>query len=754
MKLLKTFTILIVLSLLALPAEAQNWDYEKYPRLDADLQHLSADIRISEDGFIEGDVVYNARFKRNQTDSLTFHAARMNIISVSVNDEVQDHRVDDDRLIIQLSEEFSKDYVAAIRIQYDTSPVFGVHRNGSGTIWTSMLPKSTRHWLPVIDHPRASFTTDIIFTHPSGMEMLASGMRAGSEVLSVDEERTTFTSSREIAATALAWAVGDFDVVGSTDVSGSTIYLYSESDVSDDGLISTASNAFTAVRDDLGADFPFQDLHIVVLDEDYWETKSYGAGVIYVYKNSGNFEQQIQKGVIAQWAGAQLREEQWSDPDAINLLQAHIANKHFDFEYPQNNETSPYHVFSDYELSLWQNTLQETEIGSFLDNTDLVTGELFSGQNNVLGWHEFAKVIYNETGLPYFDKISTIATEARHEQITEYIARIEWQEGAEAAEVHFQALSNPVEELVNVRAEEITINDVRNHELTFSGQSDGVVINVSAGIENLKLYMVGNEEIILHEEKPFLFWIHQLRNDESDDRRAEAAHALARFTDNPDLQLALNDVLQVESHPEVYAEILRSISLLTTGASGTDERFIQYSSSNQHPLIQKASVEALAYFRDNDRVINRLRSVIVQTRDSEIRREAIRSLYEVTDGEQFRSQAEYLVTQEAVLDDVPLVLDLLAEKGEAESAVDIASTFVSEEFPYVTRKGALDVMLQYDESPANWQDRLPDLLTDRHPRIRYRAAQALDRLSSSQRSNVVAGRMDDEYDERVRRLLD
>jgi hypothetical protein len=755
MKLLRSFIIFLVLSTFSHTALAQNWDYEKFPRLDVDFQHLEADIRISEDGFIEGDVVYNVRFKRDQIDSLNFHAARMNIISVSVNDEVRDHSIDDDRLIIPLQEDFSRGDIASVRIQYDTSPVFGVHRNGTGAIWTSQLPKSTRHWLPVVDHPRVAFTTDIIFTHPSGKSMIASGNRTASEVVSVDEESSTFTSSQPIPATALSWATGELEENRVSGAGGVNIYLYTESGEAHEELGGIATNTFSAILNETGTDYPFQDLHIVILDDDHWETKSYGAGVVYAYKSKENIEQQIQRGIIGQWAGVQLREEQWSDADPIKFLQALLANKHFDFDLIEESETPPYDVFSEHQFSLWQHTLAENGAGSLSDQAELLMNELFTGENTILGWQEFAGIIYNETGLPYFDNISTISFEAEEttESRPEYIARVEWEEGAETAEVHFEALQHPVDELVTVRGEEITINDVRNHEITFSGQSDGVVISVSRSIENLKLYLEDGSAITLHEEKPFLFWIHQLRNDESDERRVEAAAALSRFTENPDLQLALNDVLQMESNPEVYAEILRSISRITAGASGTDERFLQYSSSNQHPLIQQASVEALAYFRENDRVISRLRTIIIQTDEPDIRREAIRSMFEVTDGERFSSQVEYLVTQEPVLDEVPLLLKLLAEKGEAENAVDFASTFVSEEFSYVTRKGALEVMLEYDESPSNWQERLPDLLTDRHPRIRYRAAQALDKLSGNQRNQIVADRIDDEYDERVRELL-
>lgn len=280
-----------------------------------------------------------------------------------------------------------------------------------------------------------------------------------------------------------------------------------------------------------------------------------------------------------------------------------------------------------------------------------------------------------------------------------------------------------------------------------------MVLNISAGVENLILHIDYRDDITLHVEKPYLFWVYQLRNDDNPKRRADAARGLSRYTENPDLQLALNDLLQFETDSEVVAEIVRSISRLTAGASGTDERFIQFTSAQQPAAVQLAATEALANFANNERVISRLRTIVIQTNNPDIRREAIYSLSEAANVDQFQGYVSDFVTRENVLSEVPLLLRLLAEKGGAEAAVDISSTFISTEFPFAIRHAVLDIILEFDQSPTNWNNRLPGLLTDNHPRIRYNAARALDRLNAQQRRQIVEQRIDDEFDARVRMML-
>ena len=765
-------SIFIFCSLSVFSLKAQSWDYEKYPAFDIEITHLDADIRIQENGMIEGDLLYNARVMGHQTDEIRFDAARVSIQSITVNDVQKEHRFDDHQLIIELEDGVVRGDVIQIRIIYDAVPSFGLHRNELGTTFTSLLPKTNRHWLPVIDHPRAEFTTEIQFTHPTGYTIAASGTRGESELLNIDEETVTFSSATAIPATAISWALGNFQQTISTadsdqglqgvdfntfrrfrDENSVNISFYSESDEDISTITESAINAYLDLSEYFGESTPLSDIHIVVLNDDFWETKHYGAGIIFVYSSLGNVEDQVKRGMLSQWFGIQVREVQWSDADAILAAQAHTANKLFNLHISEGDVTGTYDYFGSVNFSRWLNFFNQQQSESFTHDLSYVMDQGLLQNEKLLSWNTLSEKIYAVTGQPYFKGFLPEAIQSEPESEYLYRATFEWEEGEPTAQIRFEAVQDVVDELVTVIATEETFTGERTHEMTFSGQSETVVINVSTGIENLKFTVLDRDDVELIEEKPYLFWLYQLRSNDDVSRRLAAASAISEITENPDLQLALNDILQTESNPEVYAEIVRSIGKLTRGASGTDERFIQNSSVNQHRYVQLAAVEALAFYEGNQRVIGRLRTVINQTEYSDVRRAAIYSLFEVSEAAEFRTAVQSFVTRENNLNEVPLLLELLGEKGEREAAVELAETFLAPEFSYSTRKGVLDLMLRFDEAPANWNERLPDLLADFDPRIRYRAADALQKLNSQQRNRIVSERIDDEFDERVRQKL-
>ena len=756
--------------------EAQNWDYEKYPKLDIDITHLQADLNLKDNAEIEGDITYNIEFRVDGVDSLIFDAVGMNLSLIELDDTTLEHEFDGDKLIIYLNEVHNRGDMASLRIQYTASPTFGVHLDEYGSIWTSNLPKSNRHWLPVIDNPRVSFTTNISFSHPAEYSVISSGKRTDSELLTVDRERTTYSSDANIPVTGLSWVMGDFSQIAGTSETSlldelfdeEVVNLFSElgapqinifaasNHIDEEEILKNSVLAFKEVRNNIDQTYPFDELQVVVLDDHTWETKNYGAGTVFVYKNLENIKIQVLRGVLAQWIGVHMREAQWDDPDAILVLQAILGETIGDSEILKELDGAPYNVFNYSELNKWIEFLKDPQNVDLLSLVQNAYPEIINEEGRVLDWETFAKGIYHQTGQPYFERLRLPEPEKEdqaEEQKIRYVAEFEWDEMDQTIQIRFEAENEPVDELVSVQAEQVTFRDNIFHELTFSGASDGVAINVSSDIENLKLSIEERDDIILDVRKPFMFWIYQLRNDDSTDRRVEAASALARFEENPDLQLALDDILRDESDPEVYAAILSSLSSLTRGASGTQNRFIEKSSSQEPLVVQLASVKALAYFPDNDRVISRLRNIAVQTEHSELRLAAVESLMETTDSERFRSLVSDIITRENALQDTPAIIQLLAESGNPEAAIEFGSTFISGEFPYQIRSEVLNIMITYDRNSSNWEQRIPYLISDRDPRIRYKAVQGLSNTSAEFRENIKDDRLHEEFDERVRRVL-
>jgi HEAT repeat protein len=754
-------------------AEAQSWDYEPYPYMPVDIHHLDAEIRITETGEIEGDLLYRMAFLDSGIDSLVFDAPGAEIERVVVNGTNRNHQKDSGRLIIYLDEEtFDREDETTLQIRYRAAPLFGLHQTARGDFFTSFLPKTTSHWLPVIDHPRVDFTTELVIIHPSGKNVFANGRVGESGVVSVDEEMTTYVSNRPITPGGLFFVLGSFERAASTIDAGffdsvdedvarhfqrradPQIHLYAASGSEDAAeILTAAASAYHKLAGHTGMPFPFRDLQLILLEDDYWETRNHGSGVIYLFRNGYDIEEQIRIGLIGQWFGMVKREVTWSEGDAVNILGASVYNQLFDGEYATGETPDPYNVFDAGMFSRWRYYLTEHASAEYRRNLTRAAERFLSGSPKVLDWNMLANEIYNNSGQGFFDRVTPGPVEIEEKKVYDYLVRMEWDEEENQLEIRFEAQGDYVEELVNVTVHENTLTGDRTHELTFTGRTDTIVLNVSTGVENVRLQVDRRDDIRLREEKPFGFWVYQLQYDSDPDNRIAAAAGLAEYSDNPDLQLALRDIMRDVEHPGVYAEILRSLAVVTKGASGTDQIFIERTSGNYPDKVRIAATEALAYYQGNDQVISRLRNIINQTENADIRTAAIRSLYEVTEPLAFKNIVESIITREAVLNQVPLILKLLVQHGEREAAVRFADTFLAEGFPYRIRTEVLGLVLEHDLSEQGWENRLPALLVDRDPRIRYQSVQGLANLGSQRRTEITENRIAEEFDERVRRAL-
>jgi hypothetical protein len=330
---------------------------------------------------------------------------------------------------------------------------------------------------------------------------------------------------------------------------------------------------------------------------------------------------------------------------------------------------------------------------------------------------------------------------------------IDWEEGSTTAEIRFEADSIAVDELVSVDAEVVGLSETQMRELTFTGASDGVVLNVPSTLENIKLTVPGRNDIELNPEKPFLFWMYQLRNDDDEARRAEAANGISSYSDNPDIELLLNDVLRSEESDMVIAEVLRSMSEITDGASGTDERFMQFAGSNYAMNIRLAAIEALSNYDGNERVISRLQNIIRQESSDSLQRTALQSLSKIVDTQRLAGITGQFIGGNQIPDHIPFLLHTLAENGVGEQAVELADKALEWNTPYDVTREIIRFLMDTDESSVNWQNRLSELMSNPHPGVRLAAAEALLKLSAGSRSEFIDTVLPNEFDERVRRKL-
>lgn len=745
-----SFLLILLFSVQQL--QGQTYDYPHFPRLDVTYEHMEGEIDISPQGEIRGDVSYNIRFNVEKSDSIHLHAVRMLVENVLIDERTMDFEMHNDTLIVYLDDTFSRSQLANLRVVYSTSPSFGVLRTYRGTIFSSQLPRSTRHWLPINDYPTTQLSYDLTFRHPAGKSLVMSGSLVSNDVESVDTEVTRYRSSTQRPVTSLFFAISDF-VSTNRVINSRNIRMHVEQpnsvELSPDGLITLADETIQRMEDLTGTEYPYRNLHLVAVHDLMWEHRSFAAGVVLIDVNS-DIEQQIMFGVMSQWAGIRLREMQWSEADALQLLHGYFGDQ-LGLESVKEDTIQPWN-------SLYKK-LSAENINRYkyhLSNNNLTTRyiaaskeALFDDTEYPFTWQDFTREVYRKTGRMISEKPVFADPEIVEDVNYEYDVVIDINESAEEASLRFLAKGPAVDELVTTQVTQYTFNESGMSELTFTGGSDEIVISLQPGIENVELRILNRDDIDLSVEKPFMYWIYQLQNSESEGQRLKAAVGLRQYADNPDLQLAILDMIRNETSPDVKAEILETLRLVTDGASGTSQLFLERVGEDQPQPVRITAIRALSAYISNDRVIQTLQSIIRSADNEDLKVAAINSLADVTVADEFVSIVESLVVRESVLDQVPVLLEALAEKGASEKAVQLSDTFLSAEFPYAVRAGVLDVILTSDQTHEEWGRRLETLLSDNDPRIRYKAVEGLNFMPPEERIRLIDTRLIEEYDERV-----
>jgi hypothetical protein len=763
------FPLILFAYLAPVNSYAQEWDYEQFPRTDIELTHLDAELKIEADGSVQGDILYTATLKNSFSDSIFFDEAGLDIEAITIDGLEVDFVVQDLKLVIIPDEIYPRGAEIELGIRYSGKPSFGVHRSASGTVWTSFLPRSTRHWLPVIDSPRTQFLSNFIITHPAGTVIAANGRKGASQVVDTEYEQTSFITNSPVSASALSWAlftnVNTVSTAESEEIRNSyrsfsrrsdpQIAVYSEAEENLDDILLVAAQKVQQISDETDTNFLNDDLHIMILENDFMETKNFGNGMLFVYRNKGDLRDQVERGIVSLFAESLVKAASWSDADAARLTEAFFINRFSsDGYFDHEASLQPYSVYSSKNLKRWQLFLESDNSNLLREGLEVLLQDLPEQRPIVSGWQQFSRQLHEITGISWHDGLELPELEPEtQDTIYTYSAAIDWEEGSTSAEVRFEAADNPINELVTVVAEVIGLRESREIELTFSGTSDGVVLNVPSALDNIKLTVQNRDDVLLRAEKPFLFWMFQLRNDESEEKRAEAALGISSYSDDPDIELLLNDMLRGEESDIVIANILTAMSVITNGAAGTDERFLQYAGSQQPQTVRLAAVEALGNYSGNERIISRLQSIIRQESADTLQITALRSLNSIVDAQQMVDISNSFIEGDIVPKHIPILLEMVSDNGSEEQAVELADKALRMEIPYGVIQEIVRFLVVTDESASNWQSRLSMLMNSPHPGVRLEAAEAVEKLSPTGRIEFIETVLPNEFDERVRRKL-
>ncbi len=750
-KLSSYLSIVILLITGAQDCSVKDWDYEQNPKLTYDFNHLDLDITIDPvNETVKGVATYSISAKIPAQMEVILHAAALEIDAVTFDGNEKEFLVSGDSLIIDLADTLSMTSESELAITWQGRSIYGTHKDRFGTMWSSLNPKTQRHWLPVFDHPRVAFSVDADITIPANLDVVFNGNLVSDQVTSTETKTVSWKVDTAIPATGLNFVVGKFE--SSEAQSGiNKVRVFGEKGVVTGDevqeILSEAIRSKRVLENELSFEYPWEALNVVVLEDNFWDEKTDAAGVIYLAKNRGALTTQLQRGLVAQWFGQYQRTENVTSQYEVFELIRKSAFNISDFESKEIGNSD-----SLFSLSIWNelNKCCEIEDPFLKNNIEQSLTELIKKESGVVSGSFYKDHWYEQTGIPFhlIDFEAYKESEIPDNQKPVYGLDLEFDEINSTATAYFTSLSGSGEDLQSLNMTVFTFDDSTTSEVTFTGESDSAKIAVPATVEYIRFGSGSTdiEEIRLG-RFPVMFLLAQLRSSNVEDRRI-AASLLSYHTDNPDLQLALKDALNAETDVQTKANLLSTLGAFTAGATGTEIQFMQEVNSD-YIEIQIAALEALSNYKEDENVPGVIQQKMERTSSDEVFIVAKRSFLEVADLPRKVSATRRMIRIDTTgARSLSLLKEIISTDTTTQSQ-QIAEELISFEFPYSTRIGALNLLLEYVEDGDYWGSKIVELSSDFDPRIRLKVLEGLEFLSETDAENIVDAVLLSEFDVRV-----
>lgn len=764
-----SFFIILMLSCNAADfAQAQTFDYESYPKMDFTIEHMELDLAVNPDEMnVAGEVSYRVSGNIKGAETLVLNAAGIQIKTVTADNIDVPFSLRNDSLLIELTEATNLNQVYTVTVTYDASPEFGLLKNSEGYLWTSLLPGSTRHWLPVTDHPRAAFPSNVSLTVPSGYEVVATGMQMDRKVNASNQVEFIFRTEQQVPVSALSFAVGKFERE-QTSFGLKRITLLNQPNIQSQEekrrILKSAVAILREVQNVTERGFPFEGLNIVILKDHFWETKSWGASTVFLYENRGDLEAQLRRGIYGQWFGVYQREEQWQNAEALSLYQTALHYRLIDSsamlkesDVPGQIPNTPYDTYNiskwnSQQLGFlqWEDSLRKNILNRTVSNV-LTLG------NKVFTYNDYARFWYEQTGQPLFEvpyaRFQMDADTADTDSIR-YRVAYNLNEVENSLKLKFTAEKGVYKELVTLPLVQVALGESTTSEVSFTGAEDSVLVNVSPMTDDAYIDASSRPKLELVQHRPVPYLIYVLRSEASTARQKEAAEMLGEYTDNPDLQLAIGDLMKKEDlAPEVKAALLKSLGAITNGAEGTEQVFLDRLNAD-NPDIRQAGLMALVRYEGSDRVRKAVESFTLESDSLPTYRKSLKVLSAISDTSTFDGFIRQIVSSDTSGHRAVYAIKEWADMGRSDRAVRQVEFYISDTYDFPVRKAALQVLMQHDHTPENWRKRAQKLLNDIDPRIRFLTVRALSKVNGLSPNEILSSHMDEEFDARVYRLME
>ncbi|MCC5933295.1 MAG: HEAT repeat domain-containing protein [Candidatus Cyclonatronum sp.] len=739
-------------------------DYEEHPVLDYHFSHLEAALSLDEaERSLSGSASYTVYARHAFAEALTLHAAGLKIDAVLINDQEAAFVYENDRITLNPA-----DYLAEptrpfeLIIFYRAEQPQALLRTAAGTLFTSLAPNRRAEWIPVFEHPRVAFTTRMMIEVPEEMQVVSNGYYFRSRSADGRRKQVIWRSEVPVPSTDLVFFAGNLEYV--ENLLGLTgIRVYGEARTGSqqvrEELMRETISSLSALTRKLRVEYPFEGLTLVLLEDHLWEPRLSAASVGIVSAAISPIKVQIDRIVTAQWFGALLRPETVAGAGVHLLHQAALMQQlepdapHANVQaWPETDNFSYWDHLLVQHFHYWQQALNELDGFSEFILQDQMRNQL-RREDPVGNWHDFQRVWYRASGrtLPETDFEQLRAVPEEHAPLP---VQLVFGYSAE------RGISVTVDPQGPVQKDSIRVplelffrgGELRRDTLTVFRAGGEFVLPAESRPQNV-IAGDGAPDFLFREMKDLSMWLHQLRNSPSVAQRVAAAQNLPRFREDPDIQLAVRDLLRAESSAAVRVALIGAIGDIVRGAAGTQQLFLDLVSTAEGEELL-AALNALRNYPGNPAVVSAAGRLAQSAQYSEAAVRAVRIFREVASEEQFTELASSLLGGSGPAGIRAAVVEELFELSDRMVAVDTSYEIVlMESFPYQMRATALSALARNNRAPE-LQELVPLLIADTDPRMRLLALRYIGALDDAQMNNLLEQRFAVERDPRIRVVLE
>lgn len=734
-------------------AFGQISDYSLEPATDFEFHNMQLTLEVvPESDTFRGVVTWSMSAIRDSVKQIKLIALRSDVKSVRVDEQLSDFEFAGDTLVIEVGRYLNINDPLKLEIIYAASPLFGVHKTPNGTYWSSLLPGVRSDLFPSIPHPSIQTTTDIRLILPQDWKGVANGVFVSTTLMPEGKRLYHWKSSVPVAVTDIGIIAGKLDY-WEEKINSIPVRVYAEADavMGEDvqALFVSMQSKFDILTETLRSDYPYQALNIVLLPDHMWETRTAGAALGYLFENGNDTESQLARILSAQFFGSFHRMPVLSAGNHILLMQAYLYKELLNSDTDVNSAWSDYPEFEDDSWKIWSPgifdkallTLSGDTAGSFVDGT--VIKELAELPGSVYTWEDYQTSLHVLENEEYPGLREPAALNKEY-----YTINYSYDEASNRYSIEVVPDGYYENRILPLVVRQFSAGSVNDVDYMISTRGDEISFASANYIENI--YLINSDEsLVFTENKPAHFWVYQLRSDSNYERRIESAVGFSRVTDDPDIQLFLQDLIRNEPDELVKSKLVESYASLTSGALGTHQRFISLL-DDRSPLVRYSALDALRKYPGNEQAQQAVFRIISLSPDVDYVNQAISVYKDIIDEEEFFSVARSLLVEDLNdLNFTAAIIPLIVQTERGKEFAPNLMQYLEAGYPFYLRNLALNTLKEMEISPSYWLDILPELLIDTDPRVRYLALDLIPKIDKNQAVELLNSRSFNEYDVRI-----